>query len=256
MRKLLLLPVIIIPLLVFGILVLKNKSTTPGSSSAESNVAINESSSKSHSVDLDNFTISWFETGNLDHLLLIPNFKEKSSSTDINAKYNCSFLSSSAFYAANNLPLGLFISDGNTLANWQENTLLDGILSINDMATPRITKLTPQDHLQIAVQTGPFLKENNFFQSLRIQNDNGERRMIAAITGENKLFFLVIYNKNSEYEGPLLADVPSILKDFEQKTGIIFADAINLDGGTATAFKANSVNLSEFSPVGAFFCQP
>ncbi len=111
-------------------------------------------------------------------------------------------------------------------------------------------------NLQNAIQTGPIIKENNSYITLKIQDDNGARRVLAAITGDNRLYFLVIYDNNSQFNGPLLADVPSLVGNFENESGIHFADVINLDGGAASAFYSDSASLSEINPSGAFFCQP
>ncbi len=254
MKKLLLLSLIIVPLFIFGILILKNQSTTPEKSGAQ-NISPTPKSSKENVIDLDNLRVSWFEVSNIDNLKLIPNFSEKLSSQEVISNYNCKFLSNGPFYSKNSQPLGLFIYDGKTLDNWQENSLFDGILSINQMTTPRITRDIPTDGLQIAVQTGPILKENNRFQNLKIQEDKESRRIVAGVTGGNKLFFLVIYDPNSEYSGPLLENLPTVLRDFEVKSKITFADAINLDGGSASTFNSSNLKLSEINPSGAFFCQ-
>src|SRR5258708_17088165 len=259
MRKIFLIAIIIIPLLIFGILILKNKSTTPQKCGAQNLAPLPLPTS--NSIDISSLKISWFEINNIDNLKLIPNFTEKLSSTEILNKYNCKFLSNASFYAAGtssayaNQSLGLFVTNNQTISKWQENPLFDGILSINDMATPRITRNIPQDNLVNAIQTGPIIKENNEFQALKIQNDYESRRVVAAITGGNKLYFITAYNPDSQFSVPFLADLPNILKIFEQKSKIIFADVINLDGGGASVFFAKGESLSEFSPVGAFFCQ-
>lgn len=238
----------------FSILILKNKSTTPKNSGAQ-NFSSTPQASITNKVDISNFSVSWFEINNIENLKLIPNFSQKVSSREILDKYNCKFLSNGPFYSKEAQPLGLFISDGKTLGQWQQNQLFDGILSINDILTPRITRSVPSDNLRIAIQSGPVLKENNSFQTLQIKDDSGSRRVFAAITGSNKLYLLIVYDPLSQYSGPLLTDLPTILKSFEEKTGIVFADAINLDGGAASTFNTLNLNLSELNPVGAFFCQ-
>lgn len=245
----------ILTLAVFVFLIYKNQNTAPQKSSAASTKTPAANTEKNQSVIVDNFTISWFEIPDIDNLKLIPNFTEKNSSREIVDKNNCKFLSNSTFYSTDSKPLGLFVTNGQTLNNWQQNDLLDGILSTNDMATPRITRDVPKDSLKIAIQTGPILKENNSWLNLKIKEDGESRRVLAAVTGTNKLFFLTVYNSNSEYSGPLLGELPKILQDFETKSEITFADAINLDGGSASTFKTKDVSLSELTPVGAFFCQ-
>src|SRR5581483_3881793 len=234
MRKILLLAFMIIPLVFFGILILKNINTNPQKSSAESNTeatAVPESS-----INIESYKWAWFEADKIDELKLISNFEKKLTSSELISKNSCRFLSSAGFYGLDNKPIGLFISDKNKIGNYQDNNLFDGILSVNDMATPRITRNIPQDSLKIALQTGPILKENSFFQDLRIKGDKPSRRVIAGITGENKLFFVIVWDPKSEYSGPNLADLPHLLDGFEKETGIIFADAINMDGGSASSF--------------------
>src|SRR5258708_6429637 len=169
MRKPLLIIFIILPLLIFGILILKNHSTTPQKPKAEdfspTPIGIN------NSIEVDGFTVSWFEIDNIDNLKLIPNFSEKLSSKEVIQKNNCKLLSNGPFYATNengNHPLGLFITNGDRFYPWSENSLFDGILSINEMAIPRITRLVPEDKLNIAIQADPILKENHSFQTLKL----------------------------------------------------------------------------------------
>jgi len=237
--------------MIFLSLVYKNKNTTAQKSAAQE---VSPTSITQNSIQIGDFTFSWFQT-NTDSLKLIPNFDEKNFSKEVIQNNKCRFLSNAGFYSKESKPIGLFVTDKQTLSNWQENLLLDGILSINDIATPRITREAPKDTLRIALQTGPIVKENAGYVNLKIQNDSEARRVIAGVTGENKLFFLVIYKTNSEYLGPLLGDLPVALKKFEEKSGIIFADIINLDGGAASTFYSPDKNLSEINSTGAFFCQ-
>lgn len=253
-RFLILIP--IIPLAIFGFLIYKNINTTPQKSEASTQVLSSDQNQNSIKFDFNdqNISVVWYKIDNSEKLILIPNFSEKLTSKEIIDKNNCQFLSSAGFYNKDDSPIGLVIADSKLVNSWQENSLFDGILSVNQMATPRITRQIPQDQLLIATQVGPILKENAQVQTLRIQNDNPSRRTVAAITGENVLYFLSFYDTNSNYSGPLLANLPNILQTFENKTRITFADAINLDGGSASAFHSPSINLIEASPVGAFFC--
>jgi hypothetical protein len=78
--------------------------------------------------------------------------------------------------------------------------------------------------------------------------------MIAMVTGDNKVIFMSIYNESSKFMGPYLADLPQILEIAQDKIGFLIADAINLDGGSASAFYFRDFQLSEASPIGGFFC--
>jgi exopolysaccharide biosynthesis protein len=252
---------LVVPLLILAFaafLIYKNQSPSSSKTLGDSTVATPIESTNS-SVNINykgqNFTIGWFQINNMDNLKLFPNFAEKVSSRDILGDYECQMMSNASYYTEDNKPIGLFISNGKILSKWQKNSLLDGVLSINDLNTPRITRTEPEDHLVNAVQAGPILKENNMYEKLNITSDKDSRRIFAAVTGDNSLYFLTAYNPNSQYSGPYLADMPNILKLFEDKTKITFADAINLDGGAASTYFNGDINLSEVSPVGAFFCQ-
>lgn len=199
-------------------------------------------------------TVGWFEVFDTTKLNLTANFKEKLAGKEIIYRNSCNFLVSAGFYSKDEKPIGLFISDGKTLSSWQKNPLFNGIFSVNYLDTPRITRELPADPLRIAVQAGPLLKENASYLKLSLKNDGPERRVLVATTGENKTLFLVVYSNESVFVGPKLSDLPEVLKIFEEKAEITLADALNLDGGTASVFYSKDVSLEEASSVGAFFC--
>ena len=147
----------------------------------------------------------------VDSLILIPNFQERSTVRNLVVDNKCRALVSGGFYTKDHKPVGLFIHNGEELKGEIENSFFNAVLSINDFGTPRITRKAPKDHLMTAVQTGPFLIENSFLLKNNIKNDEMKRRIIALVTGENKLMFLVIYDPDSVYSGPYLSDVPQIL---------------------------------------------
>lgn len=199
--------------------------------------------------------IEWFVVEDIDNLKLIPNFSEKLGSKEIKNKYNCKNLVSGGFYTQDNRPIGLFIVDNTKVRDYVKASLTNAILSVNDFATPRITSTLPKDNLPIALQNGPMLFDNGAKLNLNIQNDKPARRMVAAVTGENKLVFITLYSSGSAFDGPYLEELPSILEEFEKRSHMQIADAMNLDGGTASTFMNGNVNLSEASFVGSFFCE-
>lgn len=205
--------------------------------------------------DLDNnLSYYYFEVDDMESLKLMPNFTEKLTSKEFVEKYKCRSLVNGGFYSKDNEPIGLFITEGEKLKAWSENSLLDGIFSVNYFGIPRITREIPSDELRITVQSGPILIENTQVISLSLNKDEFARRVVAAVTGENRIYFIVFYDKGSEFSGPRLTDLPRTLEVFQKKAGITIADAINLDGGTASTFIVENVTLSEATPVGSFFC--
>lgn len=205
------------------------------------------------SLDDQAFRVAWFKVDNLDEIKLLANYKQGLTADEVMTLHDCQQLVSGGFYSKDSNPIGYFLNEDGVLSDKSINSLFNAILSINAFATPRISKDVPRDELRIAIQSGPLLIENSFEQVLSIKNDKSARRIIAATTGANELYFLAIYNKSSVFMGPKLKNLPTILKFLEQKIGIAFADAINLDGGTASVFITDDIKLSELTPVGSFF---
>ncbi|MEK7526593.1 MAG: phosphodiester glycosidase family protein [Patescibacteria group bacterium] len=206
-------------------------------------------------------SVAWVKIENIDNLKLIANFNERLTPNQVKQKYNCQVLVNGGFYmddtttVGNYKPIGLFIGEYKKLADYKNSTLLSGVISINDFATPRITTKTPKDNLRVALQNGPLLIENNSTKKLTLTNENNARRIVAATTGNNELYFLSFYNPDSAYLGPKLVDLPKALTTFEKESGIDLADALNLDGGNASVYLTPETSLSSSTPVGSYFCE-
>ena len=198
-------------------------------------------------------TVNWYLVGDEKKIFLYPN-SEKLTSKEFFEKEDCSFLSSAGYYKSDFSPTGLLISEYKEVSPFVNSTLSNAVFSVNDFETPRITSMVPRDRLRLALQVGPLLKENGVKQSLKPKNNEEAKRVVLGVTGENKAVFMVFFNPNSVYQGPLLKDLPDLVNEFEKETGIILADAMNLDGGTAAAFLTSETNFPEASFVGSFFC--
>jgi uncharacterized protein YigE (DUF2233 family) len=200
------------------------------------------------------FLAFYLEVPDASNITLIPNFDQAKNAFDLFAYQDCAGVVSGGFYTPEGTPTGFFISEGETLKKYTSSSLLNGVYSINDFATPRIGKAVPRDHLRLGLQAGPVLIENSYEQNLKLIRDEEARRVVVGVTGENKTVFIVFYDPESVFIGPMLEDMPQALELFGEKTGVVLADAMNLDGGSASAFFTAEVNLSEASPVGSFFC--
>ncbi|MFH1970815.1 MAG: phosphodiester glycosidase family protein [Patescibacteria group bacterium] len=197
--------------------------------------------------------VNWYEIENIDNLFSSVN-SNRLTSQEFRDQEKCVFLSSGGYYKTDYSPTGLLISEYEEISPFVISNLANGIFSINDFATPRITSQVPRDRLRVALQAGPLLKENVEFMILSLRKDEEARRVVLGVTGENKAIFMIFYNPETALLGPYLADLPEIIRQFENKTGIIFADIINLDGGTPTVFLSGDINLTESTIVGNFFC--
>ena len=78
--------------------------------------------------------------------------------------------------------------------------------------------------------------------------------MLVATNEKGHVVFLVIYKKQSVFDGPHLKDLPTILDLFQQNKKIILKDVLNLDGGSASAFYTEGFKLKEIKPLGSYFC--
>jgi hypothetical protein len=190
---------------------------------------------------------------NAGDISLLPNFDKKETSRWLKEESQCRALVNGGFYAAEGYPTGLFITQKTRLKGFVATSLTNAVYSINDFETPRITRSTPQDPLRVALQAGPLLIENNLPLELT-GSDEEARRVTLGVTGKNESVFIVIYDPASVFLGPILRDLPYALEIFETSSGIDLADAMNLDGGRASAFISPDVTLLELSPIGSYFC--
>lgn len=178
---------------------------------------------------------------------LIPNYTERLTSDEIQSKYECEYLVNAGFYTKENTPVGLFQSGTTVLRNERSSSLFDGFVTVNELRTPRITRSLPTDRLALALQTGPILIENGKEAPLSIKNDEQARRMVAVVSADNKISFVMI-------QSSLLQALPSVLMKWAQDNKVIIADAINLDGGSASTFRGPQIIFPEITSIGSAFC--
>lgn len=184
---------------------------------------------------------------------LYSNLKDQHLSEQIKVDKSCSVLVSGGFYSKENTHLGLFISNSEELSKEIQNPTLNGYLSIDSEDKIKIGS-DIMNNSRIGLQSGPILILDRKPQLLTINNDEASRRIIVAITNNNELFFLAIYRDESEYQGPLLGDLPGIVDLFAKKNNIDIVDAINLDGGIHSIFASQYDRLVELERVGSYFC--
>lgn len=196
--------------------------------------------------------VVWAEIEDSSKVDLHLNLKDKKTAVSASSDFSCKVLVNGGFYNKEGEPIGLFVSEGNSLSAWQENSLFNGVLGITKDGKPQVNE--QGKGFVDAVQAGPVLVREGVYKELSIKNDGTERRVVGVVTKEEKLIFLSFYNPTSYYLGPNLEDVPGLLKSFGKETGIQIKDAINLDGGTASAFYAEGVSLTELRPIGSYFC--
>ncbi len=196
----------------------------------------------------------WAGPFEADRVTLIPNFETFEVSTDVALAHSCMTLTSAGFYTKENKPVGYFFANKKEYRSGHESALFNGFLTVNQMGVVRVTAILPRDPLVWGVQTGPVLRENGQNKKLAINNDKNARRVFAAVSGDNQLFVAVVFDPSSSFRGPKLADLPIYVSRLEEETGVGIADAINLDGGSASTFKTKELYLTELSSVGSYLC--
>ena len=200
-------------------------------------------------VSLENrtFFVFWQNIrGN--NLSLIPNFENRRTSTQQMEEYTCAYGVNGGFYTKDYKPIGLFTSEGKTLSAPILDQTFNGFFVKESDGELLITKRPPSDLVSFALQSGPYINRQT---SLRIKNDDFERRMVVAKTGDDIWYFIALTEKDNPFGGPQLAQVPKIL----QLLPLGLDEALNLDGGSASAFhNTNGMHLGELTPIGSFFC--
>jgi len=199
---------------------------------------------------------------NPNKLSLIPNFTERNTTQRIILENNCKYGTNAGFYTPEQKPLGFFSTDSTAHAKNTaivSNFLNGYVVKTND--TLLITdKLPSPSTIQFAFQSGPLFIPN---QKLSIKNDESDRRVLLGKTEDGKTYFIPIVTADNSNSGPLLADVPYLLQQFntsttlsaESKTMKQFTLLINLDGGSASAFYGAQTTLQELVAVGSFLCE-
>lgn len=198
------------------------------------------------------YAVEIVEVADSAKLELIPNYQERLPAKTLMEQNGCVAGINGGFYDKANEPLGLLTIKGQTEKKSLESKLFNGYVwtSVNKMG---IDWGLPMEKIIDAMQTGPMLINEGRTLELKLTDDKGARRMIALIDGE-KMRFMTIYTKNSPLDGPLLSDLPSLVFDVVTQKEWPITNAINLDGGSASAFYSPTVSLVEFSPVGSWWC--
>lgn len=187
-------------------------------------------------------------------LHLFPNFADKLTSDEAISAHNCKALTSGGFYTMESTPLGLFVSEGRQIKSKINSDFYNGIFSVFYDNNLEISTKLSDTNTRIALQSGPILVLNGKANKFSQKNENEDRRVALAITSNNELLIIIFYKEGSVFMGPQLQELANLVIEAAEQQSIQIKDALNLDGGSASAFKADKVNLSEITPVGSFFC--
>lgn len=204
-------------------------------------------------AQLGDYRYAWVKLDNLAKLKLLPNHNTKASSEDLAKTHHCQVLVNGNFYDANDRPLGWLVSQGQTLSKPIASSLFNGFLSLSTSKV-EISPFVPAGSVDLGLQSGPLLILDSQPLLLKINNDQPRRRVIAALNNQSQLIFLVLTGTDSVYSGPLLADTPNLVVALGRVINQNLSVALNLDGGSASAFHTPAVHLNEYTYIGSFFC--
>lgn len=199
------------------------------------------------------YRYAWVKLDNLSRLKLLPNHDTQTSSEDLAKNHHCQVLVNGNFYDKQDKPLGWLVSQGETLSRPIVNSLFNGFLSLSTSKV-EISPFVPQGLVDLGLQSGPLLILDSKPLLLKINNDQTRRRIIAALNNQSQLIFLVLTGADSIYSGPLLADTPKLVAALGQAINQNLVVALNLDGGSASAFHTDTIHLNEHAYIGSFFC--
>jgi len=200
------------------------------------------------------YEFGWFEVDNIEQLELTVNFPKSRHSTEIIRTDGCSQLINGGFYDKSNQPLGWIVSGGEEKSHQLKSQLLNGFVGVGGDGEMWMASEKVSDEVRLGLQSGPMLVEDGEVLPLSIANDEGRRRSVAILTTEGKLGFVTIFKQNSLLMGPYLEQLPEIAEALAEKLGIKVWAAMNLDGGTASAFWDGKLLLEEAKEIGSYWC--
>lgn len=200
------------------------------------------------------YTYAVFQVKNPEKLTLIANPEGKHSFQELVKQNSCKSAINAGFYDTEGKPLGLFKTRDAIIHEQTSSALLDGYIWTDRVGGIGIGTHIPSQALSIALQNGPLLITNGENHTLTIKNDESARRSFAGIALDNTLWFGIITVPDNTFSGPLLADLPTVIRDIGTHLDIAWISAINLDGGSASAYESDMHSVSELTPVGGIFC--
>lgn len=211
-------------------------------------------------ITLDGLTyqVYWYKTQDHADIQLWYNLEEKAASMEARESLNCDLLINGGFYNPEYQPIGWFYSQGGTVSPAQTNALFNGYIyrSKDNPVSIKIDlpDLDQTENLIFGMQTGPILYYSGEERILTLNQDKPARRSIVATTDQDQALFAMITSHDSRLSGPLLSDLPQILTKFAQSHQFTLEAAINLDGGSASAFLSPQTTISEIKTIGSYFC--
>ena len=157
------------------------------------------------------------------------------------ARQKCLAGVNGGYFDADFAPIGLLISDGEIVARLQRARLITGVFSTSPRGVLilRVREFSRQEKVNAAVQCGPFLVDH--YERVRGLDDSNSARRTFVATAANDRALVGICSEIS------LADLATILSTTPLVDRLKIQRALNLDGGSSSAFWLARENGSVFS---------
>lgn len=212
--------------------------------------------SENHILDIDIdsklYRIAWYKA-KPSNIKLYSNLEQEEKASNLYKAKRCQALVNGGFYDKEGKHIGLLVSEEKQIKEWKQNQLFNGVFSISKDELAQIEKMVLPNQ-RLALQSGPMLFANSKAQPLFLAQDIESRRSVVTIIENKDVLFLTIYDPKSAYLGPKLEDMAKILQEVEKNLNVKITAALNLDGGSASAFFTEGVSLGELTKIGSYFC--
>ena len=161
--------------------------------------------------------------------------------SDTMPREKCAAGVNGGYFSSDFAPIGLLISNGKIVAPLQRARLISGILSASARRVQilRVREFSSREQTSAAVQCGPFLVDH--YELVRGLDDSTAARRTFAATGMNDRALLGVCSEIS------LAKLAAILATTRLGDDFKIQRALNLDGGSSSAFWFAGENDSAFS---------
>jgi len=231
-----------------------NFLTPPSTLQDPTSQPTNQSSLNSTTFNAQTYNYHYFIVDQPQNLTLHSNLDQKQDSTQLVKDFQCQSLINGNFYDDSDNHLGWLYNYPNQISPTRTNDLFNGYLYLDSSNQLHLDTSNPNHQVIWGIQSGPILISNNYPRKLTLNTDQSRRRSLAAITDQNQLILLMITDNSSQLLGPSLTQLPNILTQIATEQNWQLTNAINLDGGSASAFYHQDTHINEINPIGSFFC--
>jgi hypothetical protein len=161
--------------------------------------------------------------------------------SDTMRREKCAAGVNGGYFRSDFAPIGLLISDGKMIAPLQRARLITGVLSasVRGVQILRVREFSRREKTGAAVQCGPFLVDH--YDRVHGLDASAAARRSFAATATNDRALLGICSEIS------LAELAAILTTTRLADDLKIQRALNLDGGSSSAFWFARENGSAFS---------